>query len=135
MNRKTSIDVYRKIRDSGILSERRWEAYAIVYRHGPLTSNEVFEYSKLKGVPGYRHNTNARMTELRDMGAVEEIGTKCCSVTGEVVILWDVTDKFPVKLKKEKHKSKNAIIAELRQENEALLANIRGSLNIERSKL
>jgi hypothetical protein len=95
--RRTSIDAYRTIRDNGLLSARRWEAYDILYRYGPMTSNEIFERAKLHGNPNYRHNTNARMTELRDRGVAVEVGTKKCSVTGHNVILWDVTEALPRK--------------------------------------
>jgi len=96
--RQTSIDCYRQIEAEGLLSKRRWEIYNILYHHGPMSSNETFDYSKLKGVDGYRHNANARMTELRDLGVVMEIGTKVCSKTGRTVIEWDVTDLLPKKL-------------------------------------
>lgn len=97
MIRQTSIDCYNQIRAEGLLSKRRWEVYDIVFKRGPMTSNETFDYSSLKGVDGYRHNANARMTELRDSGVVQEIGTTICSKTGRTVILWDVTDKLPTK--------------------------------------
>ena len=104
--RQTSIDCYNEIKSSGLLSERRWEIYDIVFKHGPMTSNETFDYSLLKGVDGYRHNANARMTELRDVGVVQELGTTICSKTGRTVILWDVTDNLPTKLSLTKKKGK-----------------------------
>jgi hypothetical protein len=93
--RQTSIEVYRQMEREGLLSERRWEAYKILYEYGPMTSNEIFEKARLHGNPNYRHNTNARMTELRDLGVAVEVGTRECSVTGRTVILWDVTDQLP----------------------------------------
>jgi len=96
--RQTSIDCYRQIQAEGLLSKRRWEIYNILYHHGPMSSNETFDYSQLKGVDGYRHNANARMTELRDLGVVMELGTKVCSKTGRTVIEWDVTDRLPKRL-------------------------------------
>jgi len=93
--RQTSIDVYHQIESEGLLSKRRWEVYHILFNHGPMTSNETFDYSKLHGVDGYRHNANARMTELRELGVVQEIGTTLCSKTGRRVILWDVTSNLP----------------------------------------
>ena len=95
--RQTSIDCYNQIKSSGLLSKRRWEIYDIVFRYGAMTSNETFDYSELKGVDGYRHNANARMTELRELGVVQELGTTICSKTGKKVILWDVTARLPVK--------------------------------------
>ena len=80
MVRKTSKEAYKKVLDK--LSKRRAEVYKILYKHGPLTSNEIFQYARLHGNLNYRHNTNARMTELRALGVVAELGTKACSVTG-----------------------------------------------------
>lgn len=109
--RDTSIEAYHKIKESGVLSERRMEVYDILFNHGPLTATEIFQYSKLNGVKGYRHNTNSRLYELRDMGVVKEVQTTTCSVTGQTVILWDVTSNLPEKL--EKKKSNKEIIQEL----------------------
>lgn len=118
MARQTSIEVFKQIRDNGLLSKRRMEVYEIVFNHGPMTSNETFDYSELNGIDGYRHNANARMTELRELGVVYEAGTKQCSKSGNTVILWDVTDKLPVKperkiTKDEKLKSLVGEIVEL----------------------
>lgn len=116
MVRETSSDCYNQIKEEGLLSKRRWEVYDILFKHGPMTSNETFDYSKLNGVDGYRHNANARMTELRDCGVVKEIGTRQCSKTGRNVILWDVTARLPTKRKRsssstKKHRIKTSIDA------------------------
>jgi hypothetical protein len=91
--RQTSIEVFHQMEEK--LSERRWEAYKILFEYGPMTSNEIFEHARLHGNPNYRHNTNARMTELRDLGVVKEVGKRPCGVTGHVVIEWDVTGELP----------------------------------------
>lgn len=101
MARRTSIEIYHKIESNGLLSKKRWEIYRILFKHGPLTSNEVFQFSDAKGFD-HRHNTNARMSELRTMGVAEEVGEKICTVTGVNVLLWDVTDKLPRKIMKSK---------------------------------
>lgn len=93
--RKTSIDVFRQIEAEGLLSARRMEVYRILFEHGPMTTNEVFQHARLHGNPNYRHNSHARMSELRELGVVEELGTKECSATGRTAILWDVTDSLP----------------------------------------
>lgn len=97
MVRRTSAEVYRLLEASGILSARRWEAYRIFYEHGPLTANEAHRYAAALGNQSYRHNMSARCNELREWGALYEVGTKVCSVTGFRAILWDVTDQMPVK--------------------------------------
>lgn len=109
--RDTSIQVYYRIKEDGTLSKRRWEVYDIVFNHGPLTANEIFQYTKLSNLTGYRHNVHSRLCELREMGVLQELGTKECSISGETVILWDVTSNYPKKL--EKKKSAKQIIYEL----------------------
>ena len=102
MTRQTSREAYETIKNNGMLSKRRWEAYHILYHNGPMTCGELFSHSDLKNLKGYRQNFVARLGELRDVGVVVELGTKKCSITGNNVILWDVTSNLPVKLKKEK---------------------------------
>lgn len=96
MIRQTSIEVYREIEASGILSHRRWEVYSALYKNGPLTRNEIAPFVN---IPGYHSNISARLTELREMGIVMEVGEKLCSMTGNSIILWDVTDQLPRKLR------------------------------------
>jgi hypothetical protein len=112
--RKTSIAVYREMEASGLLSARRWEVYKILWHHGPMTSNEIFQYARLHGNPDYRHNTNARMTELRDCGVAEELGTTACQVTGHTVILWDVTDRLPRKPDRVTGMTRRQLLEEIR---------------------
>lgn len=100
MVRKTSIEVYRRIVSEGLLSKRRLDIYSVLFHEGPLTANEVFK--RLLGKSNINSaNTGARLFELREMGAAEETGTRKCSVTGNNVIVWDVTGKLPKKPPKE----------------------------------
>lgn len=89
MARNTSIQVYDKIKANGLLSKRRFQAYDTVFNHGPLTATQV---SKIAGVPGLWK----RLPELRKLGVVAEVGTSQCPITGETVLLWDVTDQLPI---------------------------------------
>jgi len=125
--RDTSLQVYFRIKEDGTLSRRRWEVYDIVFNHGPITGNEIFKHCELQGVPGYRHNVHARLTELREMGVVKEAGTRECQVTGETAIIWDVTSNLPTKLEKKKSakqqiKELSLEAMELRAENAHLKA-------------
>jgi hypothetical protein len=43
-----------------------------------------------------------RFAELERVGVIAVVGEKDCSVTGRNVLLWDVTEKLPIKLEKEK---------------------------------
>jgi len=107
MVRKTSIDVYNEIKASGLLSKRRLEVYEVVYGNGPLTANEVVEIVTKKYNRSYSSNVNAyaRLNELRDSGVVAEMGVKPCPITGNNVIVWDVTDSLPAPLPKVKTKN------------------------------
>ena len=94
--RQTSRDAYNEIKSNGMLSKRRMEAYEVLFNYGPMTSNEVFQLVNVNGDPNYRHNTNARMAELRTLGVIAEKGTKQCSISGNNCILWEVTSNIPM---------------------------------------
>lgn len=102
--RQTSIDTYHRIEREGLLSERRWQVYDILFHNGPLTSSELFEIFKEKYKSPFRYNANvhSRLNELAKRGVAEEVGDKCCSVSGNRVILWDVTNRLPMKWEKPK---------------------------------
>jgi hypothetical protein len=100
MTRETSIEAYMKIKESGLLSERRWEVYNVVYNNGPLTSAEAFRILNAGRPIKNITQSRARFTELRDMGVFKEVGEKFCSITGHKVILWDVTSKLPIEISK-----------------------------------
>ena len=67
-----------------------------MYDIGPATAGEV--HAALKKAYGTNAPTNsahARLGELRARGVARELGTRICSVTGQTVILWDVTRNLP----------------------------------------
>jgi len=110
MIRDTSIEAFHKIKDEGLLSEKRWQVYEVLFQYGPLTGNELLIHlrKKYQGMLGNAPSVVSRLGELRDMGSVREIGKKICSVTGMTVINWDVTAKLPIKLERvEKIKCKH----------------------------
>jgi hypothetical protein len=86
--RETSVQAFHAIRESGLLSQRRWEAYEGLYQHGPMTSSEL---DAAMGV-GWR-TTNKRLPELERMGVVKILGTRPCGVTGMDAMVWDVTSE------------------------------------------
>jgi len=96
--RKTSLDAYNSIRENGILSRARFLVYSNLFESGPLTANELAEKMKVR----VKGSVCARLTELRDMGCVEEIKEIKCPISGLKTILWDVNDRIPVRLKREK---------------------------------
>lgn len=97
MTRKTSITVCHQIEAEGLLSQRRWQVYSLLYQFGPCTSSELFEHYKKEFQPAFRYNANvhSRLNELKERGVAEELGTRACSISGNNVILWDVTDCLP----------------------------------------
>jgi hypothetical protein len=62
---------------------------------GPITGREL---NKILGCP----HGHVRLHELVRDGAVENVGTAKCSVTGMHVAAWDVTGRVPVKPKVDK---------------------------------
>jgi len=101
MARKTSIEAYHEIKESGLLSKRRFEVYEALFYYGPMTQVETGVKLHLEKM---HSSISPRFAELRDRGVIEEIGEKYCSVTGMHVILWDVTDSLPAPLPKPKSK-------------------------------
>ncbi len=105
MIRQTSRDAYNEIKTNGLLSERRWQVYSLLYEHGPLTGSEMALKFKAKyGILAPNQaNMLARVGELREMGVAREVSEHhICPITGHRVILWDVTDKLPKKRTKSK---------------------------------
>jgi len=102
MVRKTSIAAFNNIKENGLLSERRFQVYNSLFDCGPATGGEVFEKMREKYgvlIP-VNSNTITRLGELRELGVAEELGERVCSISGQNVILWDVTDRLPVKYEK-----------------------------------
>lgn len=92
--RRTSALVYRQIQEEGLLSKLRFQVYAVLYDHGPLTCKEVLRYLP-DGVE--RDSVSPRMKELVRLGVVAEHGERLCTVSDRQAVLWDVTDQLPVK--------------------------------------
>lgn len=103
--RDTSIEAYNRIKDEGLLSERRLQVYEILFENGPLTGNQLIKIAQ-KQYPMLNTGAfNTRLSELRNAGVVKELREIICPVTGYNVILWDVTSRLPIKVEKAiKHK-------------------------------
>jgi len=107
MVRETSIEAYNKIKSEGLLKGRQFDVYEALHLYGPSTGAELFYKMKRARNPSHS-NVTTRLGELRNMGVVEEIRTRKCSITGMTVIEWGVTDRTPVRFKKsEKIKCKH----------------------------
>lgn len=114
MIRSTSIETFHQITEEGLLTKQRLKVYRYLYLHGPMTSGEYF-FKSNNGNPVKALTQNrARFTELREMGAIAEIGVKKCTVTGRRALLWQTTDKIPKPLPKKK--TNQQIIAQLKEQ-------------------
>lgn len=99
MVRQTSLESYTTIKNNGLLSEKRWAVYDVLFQYGPATAMELRQKMK----PGFVDSqVRARLNELRTLGLAEEKKTRICTITGMNVIEWDVTSRLPIKLDKPK---------------------------------
>jgi hypothetical protein len=91
--RETSIRAFYAAIDAGVIETRRAQVYVGLEALGVATYNEVYEHLKQMGqMRGLRYdsNTHARVTELRDLGLIREVGERPCRVTGQTCITWEV---------------------------------------------
>jgi len=89
--RQTSAEAFRVITETGLLSKRRLQVYEHLYHNGPLTAKQLslaLHFSAWK-----------RVSELRRMGCVRELGVVVCEYTGHKVLQWDVTDVIPERVR------------------------------------
>lgn len=99
--RDTSREVYNRIKEDGTLSKKRFRIYSGLFEHGPATSNELFR--KMYGISHVSQaNIQPVLGELVKMGCVAETKKRPCEITGETVIEYDVTSKYPIKPPKKK---------------------------------
>jgi len=102
MARDTSIEAFNKIKENGLLGKRQFEVYNWFFENGPATARDCYE-SLCRGKvilnPG---SYITRISELKKMGSMIEVGERVDSDTKHRVYLWDVTSKIPVKFEKPK---------------------------------
>jgi len=90
--RRTCLAAYEEIRDSGLLSKRRWETYQALALYGPLTRNEV-DAQLAPGQPNA--SFSRRLCELERLGVISRADVRVCRVTGKNCDTWDITDNTP----------------------------------------
>ena len=91
MSQETSRLAYNTIKNNGLLNKLQLEVYGFIYNCGPCTQREASQ--QLRGHSNY--SVPPRFTELHEMGVIEPVGTRKCSVTGKQCIIWEATDKLP----------------------------------------
>lgn len=112
--RQTSVNTYNEIKNSGLLSKRRFEVYQLLFLYGPLTANELVRHIKVHHPEVNQTGYNARFSELERMGVIKEVGTKKDEVSGNECVTWDVTDALPSKLvKMDRKKLKKQLIEKI----------------------
>lgn len=102
MTQRTSIETYNEIKNSGLLSEKRWRVYDIFYQlNRPLTGAEVSQIYK-SNYPSSQHSETIRnrITELKEMGLLAEFEVVDCTFTGRKVFSFITTNNLPEKLEK-----------------------------------
>lgn len=91
MTRLTSIRAYREILESGGIGKAQRHVLEALADNGPMTGSELDEY--LSDTLEKWTRRSSRTSELRQMGLVEERGTRVCRVTGKEVIVWSLCDE------------------------------------------
>jgi hypothetical protein len=94
--RQTSIDCYNQIKEEGLLSKRRLQAFEALLKIAPCTATEL---QKSMNYNDGGRDCIKRLSELRDLGVIYEKTERICSVTGRNVIEWDLTDNLPMDCK------------------------------------
>jgi hypothetical protein len=70
--RSTSIDAYKKVVDSGLLSKKLIQAFTMVYRYGPLTSREANKcFVEYTGAEDNLNQFRALLTHLQNMDVIQ----------------------------------------------------------------
>ena len=102
MINSVSIEVYHSIKNSGILSDKRMKVYDIFYENPQgLTGSEVSEIYKSKYLSSKHSETiRNRITELRDMGVLDEKAIVTCQYTNRSVTKFCLNQKMPTSLEK-----------------------------------
>jgi len=103
--RETSLQAYHTIKENGLLSQRRWEVYELLVKHGPGTASELHQNVQRGSAAVVGANIRARLHELKEAGVSAEIGERPCTVTGYMAIVWDVVDRLPKEVKPRKGRS------------------------------
>jgi len=109
--RRTSVEIYNRIKDDGLLGRLQFQVYDALYNFGPLTQNELHQHHFKHTQP---RNIQPRVSELESFGVVSCVGERKCEITGNICMIWDVNENLPIK--PEKKKSKDQLIRELRLE-------------------
>ena len=104
--KEESIQAYKTIMENGLLSERRFQFYEIIYRYGPLSITAALEIASKTIRSNNIGSQSGRFSELEALGVIETVGSQKCPKSGHEVNLWAVTGALPKKPKKRESKMK-----------------------------
>lgn len=91
--RDTSLEAFRQLGASGVLSVARWEVYSATFEHGPHTSGEAFDRLSTHDKRHPLSQSRAVFTWLHDAGLLRVVGKRPCGVSGRACLVWDVTSR------------------------------------------
>lgn len=102
MTKRTSVETYRKVTESGLLSRLRTLVYKVIYEHGPITQGECWKlFFEGRGVLA-QNSVTPRFAELEARGVIANVGSRPCKTTGHESFVYVTTDDLPVEPKKSK---------------------------------
>jgi hypothetical protein len=81
--RQTSAKAFKEEMENGNIPRRRREVFEYLFYHGPKTGSEL-DY-ELRYPSAHK-----RLSELKEMGLIIELGGRKCTITGKDVVEWDV---------------------------------------------
>jgi hypothetical protein len=116
---QNSMDAFNHIKKNGLLSDKRLKVYQIFVQNPEgLTGSEVSAIYK-NNYPSsqYSETIRNRITELREMGVLDEVGNVECRFTKRTVMKYRVNTKMPTKLAPKKSLNTNIdeIISDLKK--------------------
>lgn len=101
--RKTSIETFRKLLAARCLGNSYKTVLENLVRCRGLTAQELCHKAGREGLW-------KRLSELRDMALIEEVGVRKCSVSGQPALTWRLARKLPSRKGKPVDKKKKWFI-------------------------
>lgn len=99
MARGTSVETFKEVEASGVLSAQRLKFYkALAEADVPCTAGELAAWMSARtgeNVDVLRHTAGRRLSELVRYGVVIETTTRFCKESGRSCIVYETTDKKP----------------------------------------
>lgn len=102
----TSIEAFKQIESSGLVSKLRLEVTRLIYEHPGLTQNELVEVYRQEGSRKRQdHSITPRFAELILRDVIQEEEIRECRITGRKVLTYGPTFRQAKPLVKREKKS------------------------------